>query len=145
MKFKNVKKEAKKTKSPSNPRTITEPFKLFFPAITPITLLKIYRGSLKVFILFIFIFAVVIVGLDLQKNLNIKTDIDMQRENLAKKLEFWEDFIAKHKDYRNAYFQASILEYQLGNMSKAKVYVKKGLSLDPNSEDGRKIEDFLNK
>jgi len=131
MKFKNTKKEAKKIKSPSKSRTI------------PATFLKLYRGSLKAFIVFIFLLAAFVVGIDLRKNLNIKKDIDMQRENLTRDLKFWEDFITEHKDYRDAYFQASILEYKLGKINQAKMYVEKGLSLDPNSEDGKKFEQFL--
>lgn len=137
MKFKNTKKEAKKAKSPSNSRTI--------PALVdkPATFLKIYRLSLNVFIVFIFILAVVVVGLDLQANTQAKQAIDLEREKLTKELKFWEDFIVKHQDYREAYFQASILEYKLGNTFKAKAYVEKGLSLDPNSENGKKLESFL--
>jgi tetratricopeptide (TPR) repeat protein len=136
MKFKNIKKEAKKPKSPSNPRTI--------PANSEM-LLEIYRGSLKIFIVSVFLLAAAIVGMDLQKNLSIKEDIDIQRVSLTRELKFWEDFISKNNDYRDAYFQASILQYKLGNSSKAKMYAEKGLSLDPNSEDGREIEDFLSK
>ncbi len=147
MKFKNIKKNpkasGKKKKSPSNSRTITEHFKLSFPKINSVILLKAYRGSLKVFIFFIFILAAIIVGLDLQQNIETKQKVDAQRSNMAKKLEFWESFIVKHKDYRDAYLQASVLQYQLGNMSKAKMYVEKGLVLDPNSQDGRKIEELL--
>lgn len=126
-------------------RVISEAFKIFFPKLTPVGLLKIYSGSLKVFIVFIFIFAVIIVGVDLQRNIQIKQNIDRQRDSLIKELKFWEFFIAKHKDYRDAYFQASILEYKLGKITQAKIYAAKGLSLDPNSGDGKEIEDFLNK
>lgn len=126
-------------------RVITEPFNFFFPKLTPVGLFRIYRRSLKVFIVFIFIFAVIVVGLDLQKNIQAKQNIDLEREKLTKELMFWQDFIAKHQDYRDAYFQASILEYKLGKITQAKIYAAKGLSLDPNSEDGKKIEDFLNK
>lgn len=133
MKLKSIKKEAKEKKSPSNYRIIPEPF------------LKIYRLSLKVFIVFIFILAVIIIGLDLQANIQAKQDIDLEREKLTRELKFWEDFIVKHQDYKDAYFQASILEYKLGNTSMAKAYVEKGLSLDPNSEDGKKIEELISK
>jgi len=83
------------------------------------------------------------VGLDFQNNLQIKQNIDSQREVMDRDLNFWKDFISKHQNYRDAYFQASILEYRLGDTSKAKMYVEKGLSLDPNSKNGRKIEEFL--
>ena len=139
MKFKNIKKQARKGKSPSNSRTI--------PASRdrPESFIKIYRLSLKVFIVFIFTLAVIIVGVDLQRNVQVKQTIDSQREKLTRELRFWEDFIVKHQDYKDAYFQASVLEYTLGNTSKAKTYVKKGLSLDPNSQNGKEIENFLNK
>jgi hypothetical protein len=62
---------------------------------------------------------------------------------LENDLIFWQDFIAKHDNFRDAYFQASILEYKLGDITKAKMYNEKGLTLDPNSTDGRKIENLL--
>lgn len=130
---KNKKGNEKRSESPSNSRSITE------------KLLKLYGGTLKIFVVFIFIVAVIIVGYDFQRNLQIKQDIDSQRKALVSDLNFWEDFISKHQNYRDAYIQASILEYKLGNISKAKMYVEKGLSLDPNSQDGKKIEAFLNK
>ena len=143
MKFRNIKKKTKKEKSPSNSRTITEHFWLSFPKINSAKLLKLYGGVLKIFVVLIFMVAVVIVGFDFQKNLQIKQNIDSQRETLTRDLNFWENFIAKHKNYRDAYFQASILEYRLGNISKAKMYTEKGLSLDPSSADGKKMEQFL--
>lgn len=149
MKFKDNKKNlssgGRKTKYPSNFRIIPVPLMVSFSKIIHAEFFKLYRGSLKIFILFIFIIAVVIVSNDLQKNLKTKQNIDSQRKVLTKELKFWESFIQEHEDYRDAYFQASILEYKLGNISKAKMYIEKGLSLDPNSKDGRKIEELLNK
>lgn len=152
MKFKNIKKKAsakggsgKSQQSPSNSRTITESFRFSFPKLNSVMLLKIYRGTLKLFIALSFILAIAIVGLDLDANIREKKSIDLEREKLAQDLMFWESFIAEHKNYRDAYFQASILEYKLGDSPTAKKYVEKGLSLDPNSKEGRKIEEFLNK
>lgn len=143
MKFKNIKKKAKPAKSPSNSRTIPESFKFFLPKINAVKLLRLYRGALKFFVAFIFIVTVIAVGYDFQKNLQIKRHIDSQRKDIIKDLNFWEDFISKNQNYRDAYFQISILEYKLGNTLQAKKYVEKGLVLDPNSEDGRKIEKLL--
>lgn len=143
MKFKNIKKEAKKTEFPSNSRRLTEHSKFSFPKINSVKLLKLYGSVLKIFAAFIFIVAVVVVGYDLRKNLQIKQSIDFQRGILTKDLNFWEDFISKHQNYPDAYFHASSLEYKLGNMSKAKIYVEKGLVLYPNSENGRKLEKLL--
>lgn len=142
MKFKNIKKKIYKKKSPSNSRTITEPkgFTFSFPKINPI---KLYGRALKVFVVSIFMFTAIIVGYDLQKNLQTKQNIDSQREILIRDLKFWNDFISKNQNYPDAYFQAAVLEYRLGEISKARKYVEKGLFLEPNSIDGRRIEQFL--
>jgi len=147
MKFKNIKKNppagGKDTKSPSNSRSNTEHFESLISKINSIKPLKLYGRILKVFVIFIFIIAVIIVGIDFRNNLQTKQKIDSQRETLTEDLNFWEDFMSKHKNYRDAYFQASILEYKLGDVTKAKMYVEKGLSLDPNSINGRKIKQII--
>lgn len=153
MKFKNIKKKAssqgepagKKEQSPNNSRTITERFKISLPKLTPARLLKLYRGSLKIFIVIIFIFTAIIVGLDLQENIFEKRDIDIEREKLMEELIYWKAFVSKNPNYRDAYFALSIAEYKLGNALNAKMYVKKGLDLDPSSENGKKLEEFLSK
>ena len=79
----------------------------------------------------------------MQKNIQAKQNIDSQRNALGKDLNFWENFIAEHQDYRDAYIQASILEYQLGDTSKARTYIEKSLALDPNSSEALKVEQLL--
>lgn len=153
MKFKNLKKKAKKTEFPSNSRTIpafakassgkAEDFRFSPPKINSARLFGLYKEPLRVFVVSVFIAAVIIVGYDFQKNLQIKEEIDLQRKDLVRNLNFWEDFISKHQNYKDAYFQAAKLEYELGDTSKAKIYTEKGLLLDPNSEDGKKLEKFL--
>lgn len=136
MKFKNIKKKIHNAKFPSNSRGITD---------LHTTLLKIYGKVLRVFIIFVFILAVIIVGLDFKNNLQTKQEIDSQREDLTRKLNYWKDFLSKRQNYPDAFFQVSSLEYRLGNMSQAREYLEKGLILDPNSENGRKIEGLLDK
>lgn len=89
--------------------------------------------------------AAVAVGYDLYRNLKENRQISSQREILLRELDYWNKFISKHNNYKDAYFQAAILEYRLRDTNQAKIYVKKGLSLDPSSPDGRKIEELLNK
>jgi len=146
MKFKNIKKKAKNIKSPSNSRSITDKnrhLSFSFPKISHATLIKLYRGTLKTFLVCIFIVAAIIVYLDLRRNIQTKQSIDSQRNALARELNYWENFISEHQDYRDAYIQASILEYKMGDTSKAKIYIEKSLVLDPNYPEALKIEQFL--
>jgi len=148
MKFKNIKaqKRGSYKKSPSNSRTIparSTRFKLTLPKFSLAELFKFRGEALRAFVALIFVLTAILVGVDFRNNFKAKQEIDSQREILVKNLYFWEDFISKHENYRDAYFEASILEYKLGDSFKAKLYVKKGLALDPNSQDGMKIEQFL--
>jgi hypothetical protein len=144
MKFKNIKKKTnEKTKSPSNSQNISEPFFFSLPKFKSADLIRIYKVTLDIFVALIFIFALVIVGLDLKENLQSKYSLDSQREAVINNLSFWEKFISGHQNYADAYFQASIIEYKLGDMADAKMYVGKGLTLDPLSVNGKKIEQLL--
>lgn len=105
---------------------------------------RVYRRFLKGFISILFILVIILVWYDLSKNIEQKRVIDKEREKLTNELKFWDNFLAKNKGYRDAYFQASIVEYKLGDSDKARDYVKMGLALDQNSEEGKNILKFLN-
>jgi len=146
MKFKNIKKKAKIVRSPSNSRSITDKpthLSFSFPKINHTVLIKVYRGTLKTFLVFIFIVAAIIIYTDLRRNIQTKQNIDYQRSALARDLNYWENFISEHQDYRDAYIQASILEYKLGDTSRAGIYIQKSLVLDPNSPEALRVEQFL--
>ncbi len=51
----------------------------------------------------------------------------------------WQLVVAKHADYRDGYFKLAVLEYQLGNMSKAQQYDAQALQLDPNFQRGKEL------
>lgn len=87
--------------------------------------------------------AILIVGADLQKNIQNKQNIDKERIKIAKEIEYWEKTIEKYKDFRDAYFQLAVLNYQLGNFEKAKSFLQKTLELDPNFEAARDLEKLL--
>src|SRR3989344_3735000 len=138
MKFRNVKKKkatrGKKVKYPSNSRSFPESFKFSFPRLSPMQLFVVYRRSLKIFTLILFFVAILIVGLDLQQNIKAAGNIDVQRADLIVQRKFWDDFLEKNKNYRDAYLHASIVEYRLGDEQKAREYVGKDLFLDQNYE-----------
>lgn len=136
MKFKGIKKKIYKKKSPSNSRSITEKAKFF-------SLSRFFLITLKILVAFAFVATAIVVALDLQNNLQQKKQIDLQRMSLNKELIFWQNFITKNDNYRDAYFQAAISEYKLGENGKARDYLQKGLNIDPNSEIGKKIDKLL--
>jgi len=69
--------------------------------------------------------------------------INSQRQNLQGKANFWQAIIDKYDGYKDAYFQKAVLEYNLGQITKAKDDNQKALLLDPNFADAKKLETVL--
>jgi tetratricopeptide (TPR) repeat protein len=63
---------------------------------------------------------------------------------LQSKANFWQAIIDKYDGYKDAYFQKALLEYNLGQIDKAKEDNAKALLLDPNFTDAKKLETVLN-
>lgn len=64
----------------------------------------------------------------------------MQRESLSQDLGLWEGIAQKYPTYRDAYFQASVLAYRLGDSTKEQILLDKTLQLDPNYAPAQNLE-----
>lgn len=71
-----------------------------------------------------------------EREKNITAQLNEQRDH-------WENVIGKYPDYRDGYYQLAILEYNLGNKEKAKNYLEKAFEIDANFEEGRELEQML--
>jgi tetratricopeptide (TPR) repeat protein len=171
MKFKNIKKDPRKKapakkspakkvgnsgKKPQFPniyRIITE------RGVFKIPLKSTFRLSLKPKLnKFLVIFAamtalVVIVvsavgiaffSVKVYQNYQEITQINAQRQQIQSKINFWQSIADKYEGFKDAYFQMAILDYNLGNFQKAKLENVKALTLDPNFNDAKNLEEVLN-
>jgi len=77
------------------------------------------------------------------QNLDQAIQINNQRQILQGKINFWQSIIDKYDGYKDAYFSKRLLEYNLGQIQKAKEDNLKALLLDPNFEDAKKLEIVL--
>lgn|SRR3989338_5930406 len=102
------------------------------------------RYFLILLVSFVLVIILAIVGLDLYKDVLEQKKIETERKETVSKIEYWQKIVDKYKDYRDAYFQLAILEYRLKNFDKSKYYLNKVLSIDPNFENGRDMEQILN-
>jgi len=87
--------------------------------------------------------AIVIVGADSYRNYKENKKLTEKRRNIENQIRFWELVNRKYTGFRDSYFQLALLEYQLKDFDKARVYLKEVLRLDPNFKSGRKLEDIL--
>lgn len=89
--------------------------------------------------------AIVIVGADSYKNYQENKKLSEKRENIKTQIKFWQSVNQKYPGFRDSYFELALLEYQLKDFNKSRVYLKEVLRLDPNFKNGRKLESILNK
>lgn len=95
------------------------------------------------FVSIILLLSIILVLFDI-KNLLIKKEImDLGRSKTLEQIGYWQSVVEKRPDYRDGYFQLSVLSYQIGKKDDAIVYLEKALQIDPNFEEGRKLEQLL--
>lgn len=82
-------------------------------------------------------------GVSLYKTFTTRQRLDNQRENILSEIRYWQKITNDYKDYRDAYMKLALLEYQLKHYDVSREYLKKVLSLDPNFEKGRKLEELI--
>ncbi len=98
-------------------------------------LLGILLGSLSII--------VVTTGYDLFNTLQIKKELDLERQKVISQIQYWQSVARRYQGYRDAYIELAILENRLGENKKAKRFVQKSLAIDPNFEPGRQLENML--
>lgn len=112
-------------KSPSISRFITEWRNLVVGVSAILVLIMVAHGLLYI-----------------QKRQELQK-VQQERASVEKEIKYWQEVVAKHNDYRDAYFKLATLEYELGDMERAKMYVATVLKLDPNFDKGRELEKLL--
>lgn len=94
----------------------------------------------------LWLFLTLVVGISLwqgfflfQKTVELQRIVS-QRSLLQQDLGLWQGITQKYPTYRDAYFQASILAYRLGDTTKEQVFLGKTLQLDPNYLPAQNLE-----
>ncbi len=128
----------------SNPAVIK---KLYFPSIS-----RIIPVSPSVFLheWFVvsgvsFVFLVMIISLSVQINGQI-TELAKKhamRQSILNEMTYWESVVKQYPDYRDAYYQLALLQYQVDEVENARKSVSQALRLDPGFLPGRAFQEKL--
>ena len=138
MKFKNTK--TKKTYKKAKPKKVRK-----FPRNYRIIPEKIKKEEL-IFTIGIFsIFAaILILSADLYSNINEQKKVTDEKIRILNEISFWQNIAQDRPNYRDAYYNLALLSYELRDFENARLNLEKVLSLDPNFEKGRELEQILN-
>lgn len=112
-----------------------------FPSIYRIITDKKMVG---IVVLFMVLFAFIgFAGVQAYRHYQEKEKVLSERKEVLAKISYWQNVVIEKKGYRDGYFQLAVLWYQLGQNAKAQTYLSQALKLDPNFEEGRKLEKVL--
>lgn len=64
-------------------------------------------------------------------------------QRIKEEITFWKKIVAEKPDYRDAYLQLAILNYQIYDNRKATGYLNKALELDPNFGPSKQLEKIV--
>mgnify|MGYP001574656610 CR=1 FL=1 len=87
--------------------------------------------------------AIVTVSLDSYINYQENKRLIQERVRIGKEIKFWQSAVDRFPNYRDAYFELALLNYQLKNFNKAQEYLNETLKLDPNFKEARELESKL--
>lgn len=83
---------------------------------------------------------------DYQKAKDLEKEIENQEkgpQRIKAEIQEWEKVLEEKPDYRDAYLQIAVLNWQIYKETEAREAVNKALELDPNFEAGKKFKKFL--
>ncbi|OGH47812.1 MAG: hypothetical protein A3A51_03850 [Candidatus Levybacteria bacterium RIFCSPLOWO2_01_FULL_39_10] len=137
MKFKNTKnkktykkaKAAKAKKFPSN--------YLNFPEGLRKEELLFVLGILTIFT------AILIISADIYTTIKDQKRVTNEKVRILNEISFWENEVKEKPNFRDAYFNLALLNYEIRKFDEARVYLNKVFSLDPDFEEGRRLEEII--
>ena len=83
-----------------------------------------------------------VLGLTLSP-LKILEKIKNEPQKIREEISFWEKVVAQKPDFRDAYLQLALLNYQIYNLDKAKEYLQEAKKIDPNFKATKELEKIL--
>lgn len=102
------------------------------------------KKMVGIVVLFVALFAFIgLAGAQTYRHYQEKEKVLSERKEVLAKISYWQNVVTEKKGYRDGYFQLAVLWYQLGQNVKAQIYLSEALKLDPNFEEGRKLEKVL--
>ncbi len=97
---------------------------------------------LVVVVLCLLIFSIFML-IDLRQKVFVAKALEVEKEKVITDIKKWEEVISKYPDYKDGYLSLAVLEYRMKNYDTAKKYLDKVFEIDPNSKEGRELENLL--
>lgn len=124
---------------PNIPQIITE-VKKMKPSRRSIDFLLFLAGLILSFLLLILIFKA---SVELSDSVNKLEVRNVQRNSTFQKINFWQNIVNKYSRYPDGFMALALLEYRVGDKTKATLYAEKAIALNPNSSEAKTIRKMV--
>lgn len=131
-----MKKEGKPKQFPKNYRFITEKIKADKH-------IQLYLYIVFGLLCLAMISLIGYFSLDMTRNLDSYNQQSKEKAIILSQIRTWESITEKFQGYKDGYLQLAVLEYRLGDFTKAKIFLDKALYLDPNYKEAIQLENKL--
>lgn len=84
--------------------------------------------------------AIFAVSYDWYRNHKRNEILDLQRSKVINEATFWESVSEEYPGNRDVYYNLAVLNFRLKRVDEARNYLRKALQVDPNFEEGRRLE-----
>ena len=89
------------------------------------------------------LFGILFQGIALISNIREQKLLGAKREALTNEIQILTHLTITYPSSRDLYLQLGVLEYRLGNITQAKLYVNRALAIDPNFQQAGELADKL--
>ncbi len=150
LKFKNIPKKHRVSKKSKEKVVFTrqKQFPNFYRFITEALKPLGVRGEWAkkgIYACFILVL-LAIIAISLHLFVSLKT-ISNSADNslgIAQEAVYWQNVEKTYPNYRDSYFQLALIAYQVGNLKRARLYLKQAEAIDPNYQGIAKLQKYLN-
>jgi len=142
----------KQNKFPSISRIITEnrvfqnAYKNRIKLLSEHKLIKVY-AYFSIIVTFlisvILIILMIFVALNFSKNFTKYQSLNLKRQEISSKINFWKSIAGKFSGYPDAYFNIAVLYYEINDLKNSRNYLNQTLLLNPGYKNASGLDENL--
>ena len=142
----------KQSKFPSISRIITEnrvfqnAYKNWIKLLSEYKLIKVYAyfSIIVTFLIsIILVILIVFIAFNFSKNFTKYQSLNLKRQEISSKINFWKSIASKFSGYPDAYFNIAVLYYEINDLKNSRNYLNQTLLLNPSYKNTSGLNESL--
>lgn len=98
---------------------------------------------LTLLISFVLIISIIFVIFDFSQNFTKYQELNVKRQEISSKINFWKSIASKYSGYPDAYFNIAVLYFELNDFKNSRAYLNSTLILNPDYKSAANLDKSL--